>query len=246
MISSRQLLYLLAIFLGSGLTYMLMGMHTPILLPPGDITVAVVSTPLDNQLQEQCFNLFIEKSTEKSEIGSVPWLDDGNVRLICSVLHGELDVLEWGCGGSTVFFSRFVKNWTCIEHVPNWGTKVQEFLKNEPHRDRVSVVVVEPSKFYNAKIPAGSNNDGTYEQFREYIEYPVSLGRRFGLIIDDGRARVEAAQSALSNKLLDEDGVLIIHDWERQWYHKVLKMGFKIYEEDKSSRRKIVALKASS
>ena len=32
--------------------------------------------------------------------------------------------------------------------------------------DKVSVNVIEPTLFYDAKIPAGSNNDGTYEQFR--------------------------------------------------------------------------------
>ncbi len=32
--------------------------------------------------------------------------------------------------------------------------------------DKVSVNVIEPSSFYDAKIPAGSKNDGTYEQFR--------------------------------------------------------------------------------
>jgi len=33
--------------------------------------------------------------------------------------------------------------------------------------------------------------------FREYIEFPGSLGEKFGLIMDDGRARVDAALSII-------------------------------------------------
>ncbi len=32
---------------------------------------------------------------------------------------------------------------------------------------------------------------------REYIEFPASLGETFDVILDDGRARVAAAESAI-------------------------------------------------
>lgn len=35
-------------------------------------------------------------------------LDDATVQLYCTLLHKDLSVLEWGCGGSTVYFSRYV------------------------------------------------------------------------------------------------------------------------------------------
>jgi len=201
------------------------------------------NSPVTPEPVGSCFEQFLQRSKQDSlGVGSMPWLDPENVRLLCSVLHNDLSVLEWGCGGSTVYFSRFVKKWRCIEHVPGWGTKILGYLQTQPHRDRVSVVTVEPSEFYDASIPAGSNNDGTYKQFREYIEYPASLGEKFGLIIDDGRARVDAAESALRNKLLEDNGLLIIHDWERIPYHIVLKKGYKIYKEDKKSPRRLVIL----
>ena len=37
----------------------------------------------------------------------------------------------------------------------------------------------------------------TVEIFREYIEFPPTLQEKFDVILDDGRARVAAAQSAL-------------------------------------------------
>ena len=33
--------------------------------------------------------------------------------------------------------------------------------------------------------------------FREYVEFPASLGEKFDVILDDGRARVAAAESAI-------------------------------------------------
>ena len=35
-----------------------------------------------------------------------PMMDDANVKLVCDKLTPETSVLEWGCGGSTAFYSR--------------------------------------------------------------------------------------------------------------------------------------------
>ena len=36
-------------------------------------------------------------------------------------------VLEWGSGGSTLLFSRYVFSWTSIEHDKNWVTKMHGY-----------------------------------------------------------------------------------------------------------------------
>jgi len=205
----------------------------------------MIPTTTSEPMGEICFTEYRKQVEEKKKnvAGSLPWLDLATVKLFCESLSSHQSVLEWGCGGSTIFFSRFVKKWTCVEHVPSWGQFINKALKNESFSDKVSVNVIEPSSFYDAKIPAGSKNDGTYEQFREYIEFPASLGETFDVILDDGRARVAAAESAIRNKLLKEDGILIIHDWERRSYKVLLERGFYEYKVDKESRRHLGVLK---
>ena len=46
---------------------------------------------------------------------SMPWLDTESASLLCSLLSGNMSVLEWGCGGSTVYFSRYMSviEWGC-------------------------------------------------------------------------------------------------------------------------------------
>jgi hypothetical protein len=60
--------------------------------------------------------------------------------------------------------------------------------------------------------------DGTEPEFRSYIARGASLGRRFGLVLVDGRARVAAGRAVLSAGLLEGGGVLVLHDWQRKEY----------------------------
>jgi len=174
----------------------------------------------------------------------MPWLDTESASLLCSLLSGNMSVLEWGCGGSTVYFSRYVRKWRCIEHVPEWGLKVKKFLELETHSDRVSVDVVEPSLPFTAiNFGAGPVEDGSYEQFRSYIEYPATLGEKFNLIIDDGRARVSAALSVVRNDLMMAGGLLVVHDWERRHYKPILYGDFELVAEDLKSPRQMAVMK---
>jgi len=167
--------------------------------------------------------------------------------LICSSLRKNSSVLEWGCGGSTSFFSRYVANWVCVEHVPKWGKTVQQQLNNQTNRSRVTVNVVEPNNpNFDNSYPAILFNDGTYQEFRDYIEFPKSLKTRFDVIIDDGRARVPVALSVLRNNLLKKNGVLIIHDWERQHYKVLLDQGYDEVASDEESWRHLAILKPTN
>lgn len=106
----------------------------------------------------------------------------------------------------------------------------------------MTVNIIVPSEYYNGK-PQNGRNDGSYEQFREYIEYPGTLTEKFGLVLDDGRARVPAGISAIRNNIIEDDGVLVIHDWVRENYHELLEHGFEVYKLDDQSKQKMAVLK---
>jgi hypothetical protein len=152
-----------------------------------------------------------------------------SVKLVCNLLTPDTRVLEWGSGGSTLFFSKYVKSWDTIEHNVNWISEMQEYTKD-----------LSNVRFHSAKHTwnHAKDSDGSYKEFREYVEVPVHFEnvQSYDIIIIDGRARVECARSVLRNRLLAGNGVVLIHDWERCMYKEILD-SFQVIKEDTSSKR---------
>ena len=107
-----------------------------------------------------------------------------------------------------------------------------------PNQASVHLDVVPPSAPWHSPW-----TEGTYNQFAEYIEKPRQYNRTFDLVIVDGRARVAAAESVLTNHLLrDNSSVVVVHDWERNYYKSLLKL-FRVVREDNSGPRHLVVLR---
>jgi len=187
--------------------------------------------------EEKCMYEYNLTLSFEATMGRTVMLDRGGVELMCSILKPDMDVLEYGSGGSTTFFSQFVKSWTSMEHDSNWEPKVKNTLKMLPWGEKVTHYLVQvdmPSKSF----------EGTEEEYRSYIDKPASLGRQFDLIIDDGRARVGVGRGVVNHKLLAPGGRFIIHDWERKEYKQlVTEVGFTVDREDKVSPRQMALLK---
>ena len=54
-----------------------------------------------------------------SEVPSKPWMHDSEINLIIAFLNKEQSMLEWGCGGSTMLFSKYVKKYYSKIHIFN-------------------------------------------------------------------------------------------------------------------------------
>lgn len=59
------------------------------------------------------------------EIG-YPWLSLGAIMALETIVKPEFNILEIGCGGSTVFFSRRAKSVLSLETDRNWFIKLKE------------------------------------------------------------------------------------------------------------------------
>lgn len=127
-----------------------------------------------------------------------------------------LKVLEWGSGNGTVYFSKFLKKkntnfkWIAIEHFVPWYEKVTAMLKEHNLCDNVQCFLKSPTYQENKNIQEMLDLD-------EYINFPSTLGIKFDFILVDGRKRKECLKRA--STILSSDGVVILHDAERQWYH---------------------------
>jgi hypothetical protein len=144
-----------------------------------------------------------------------PLMSKAEVRMIEEHLRPEMRVLEWGAGGSTMHFSKLVKEYISIESDQNWANYIRVAAK-------VPVHFVPPSGTRPPDGPAfyGLNYRQTY---LDYVTAPkrLNLGK-FDAILIDGRARLFCALEAL--ELLNPDGILVVHDfWPRPRYHLILQ-----------------------
>jgi len=113
-------------------------------------------------------------------------------------------VLEWGSGGSTIALAKMVHSVVSIEHTEHWAREVRKKgLKN------VTVHHVTPNR-----EPDG-REDGTYEQFENYVRLPLRLGHKpgdFHVILIDGRARGACSETAA--KLAIPETMVFMHDYK--------------------------------
>ena len=52
-----------------------------------------------------------------------------SVELLCSYLRPDMEVLEWGSGGSTLYYSKYVTSWYSIEHDQSWSKKILQYIR---------------------------------------------------------------------------------------------------------------------
>lgn len=158
-----------------------------------------------------------------------PWMHDSEIFLVLKHLYYTDTLLEWGSGGSTTYFSHFVKKYYSIEHDEDWYNK----LKSE---------IPSNVKLHHVPWDSPRTIPTQRDQFKTYIEYVDKLNvKQFDKVFIDGRARGWCAEYAL--KYLHQDSIIFIHDfWNRPQYHVV----FEWYEEVASVKdtfQTIVALK---
>ena len=159
-------------------------------------------------------------------------MDPSSVKMLCGLLTPTTRVLEWGSGGSTVFFSQFVESWDSIEHNSQWYKEMGGYTASMAN-----------VRMYTAPHSWNGNDDGTYAEFKDYVELPAKWERQFDVVLVDGRARVPCARSAIYNSLLEPNGIVVVHDWERVQYKVLLLDQFRLVQEDTADRRHLGVLR---
>jgi len=147
-----------------------------------------------------------------------PWMSEEEIKLIEKYLKPEHTALEWGSGGSTAHFAKYVKYWHSIEHNREWYEKVKD---SKP--ENVSLHYVGPD--HRMKQRHGvSSKWPINENFRVYANYPTTLDTKFDIVLVDGRARKWCALEIM--RCIKNDSVVFIHDfWMRadRNYHDVFE-----------------------
>lgn len=147
----------------------------------------------------------------------VPWMRTREIDFMSDLLIKlkPKSCLEWGAGYSSAYFTQSFKHdfkWISIEHDKEWAKYAQSKVTN-PN------IEVHHIPANNLSHHIGIN-DGTYDDYKDYIEFPLQFGP-FDFIFIDGRARTECLKKALT--LLSETGVIVLHDSNRFEYQQTCK-----------------------
>lgn len=122
------------------------------------------------------------------EGNALPWFTYPAIEFIKQLDLQDKEVLEWGAGNSTKFFSKRCKRIYSIEHNKEWFFKVKEF--NLPN-----------------------NNIFHAEANEKYVSTAYEIKKKFDLIVVDGILRDACLQAA--RDLLNESGMIIFDNSDR-------------------------------
>lgn len=163
------------------------------------------------QRRKKILPKIFKKETQK------PWMSYEEIEIIRELLLflKPRNCLEWGAGYSTLFFPKYLgrrAEWASIEHEKTWAEKIKAVNKSK----RVSIFHVEPNRF-----PwTDEHSDGAYADLKDYVNFPA--GDKFDFILIDGRARAFCLEMA--HKILADNGIVVLHDAEREYYHAPLNL----------------------
>jgi len=164
-------------------------------------------------------------------IPSTPLMCKEDINFIESFLSPTDIMLEWGSGGSTMYFAPKVSKYYSIEHDVTWSNTLANNLPNnvEYHFVPNDYPMSEPST--------------RYEEIKTYVNKVDDLGVKiFDKVFIDGRGRSFCSLKILN--YISSTSVVLIHDfWSRECrgYFEV----FKYYDiiDYTSSEEGVIALK---
>lgn len=166
-------------------------------------------------------------------------MESSETDVIKSFLDKDKIMFEYGSGGSTLYFSNYVKHLYSAEHSKEWtdkiDTKIQErniqnitLLYAEPNKAELiknnitEIGITKPPISFkdDMRITFSCNLDEKWaygdsglkmKVFNDYINLINKTKIKYDIILIDGRARGECSINAYPH--LKDNGYLIIHDW---------------------------------
>ena len=128
----------------------------------------------------------------------IPWFSYPIISFLRNRLNNKMDVFEFGCGNSTLWFAEKVKSIKSVEHNKDW--------------------------FENVKIKLPQNAKLIYKDLvygDKYSKEVLSGKNKYHIIIIDGRDRVNCTLNSI--KALQSNGVIIFDNSQLVEYEEATK-----------------------
>ena len=185
-------------------------------------------------------------------------MKEDEIQFFKSYLDDSKVVLEYGCGGSTLEYSKLVKKYISIENVERWYNQI-----NKSTSDNTFMYLESPKESSDEDLEKNAESllSGRYNQggmsgnapswnatsssfnhmdkrdghewhtLINYVNKPIELIDEYGkfdIVLVDGVAREFCAYRA--KDLIKDDGLIFFHDFKRTQYHGVLNF-YEIVEQ---------------
>ncbi len=145
----------------------------------------------------------------------MPMMTDSEKAFLASHLREKFRVWEWGSGASSRWLAERCLFVTSVEHDRGWAVEVINRL-----RDNQALLFFQPGPSF-----LGPPNDGTYDDFRDYVD--SYTGQNIDLVLIDGRARVACARRVAEVASNSTQNILIfLHDCDREEYAPIWEKYF--------------------
>ncbi len=125
-----------------------------------------------------------------------PWMCDPAVEQLEKLVFPGARILEWGSGGSSIFFAERGADVICIEHDRSWTRLVRSELGRRRLSERVTIKHI--------------------DLIADYVGIIDRLDGGFDLVVVDGRRRVECVEKARNRVVAG--GWLVLDDSDREAY----------------------------
>ena len=151
----------------------------------------------------------------------IPWITFSAIDFLKKYLKKNMTVFEYGSGGSTIFFSRYVKEIISTEHDPDWYRKVLKEIEKCGITNWKGYLV-EPEKTVTtlgdfSNPLSYTSKDNINLSFKNYVltieQYPDEY---FDLVLIDGRARPSCLYHCLNK--VKRGGCIMLDNSDREYY----------------------------
>jgi hypothetical protein len=157
-------------------------------------------------IEDGWFRSFNKKESVDKNGNPIPWLTYSAIKFIETRLKKEFKIFEYGCGNSTIWFSKKVHSIISVEHDETWMNYVKGRLP-----DNAMVFLYE----------LNNNHD--------YAKSIQNFQKKFHIIIIDGRERNDCVKYCIEQ--LTNDGVIIFDNTQVTDYMEgidfLVNQGFK-------------------
>lgn len=123
----------------------------------------------------------------------LPWYTYSTIAFLVSRLPSDVDVFEYGCGYSTLWWMRRARSVISVEHAGSWAESIR--LMANPNVQLIEVPV---------------------DQEESYATTIESTGKKFDVVVVDGENREACLKIAPHH--LKSDGIIILDNSERSAY----------------------------
>ncbi len=158
-----------------------------------------------------------------------PWTSQASIKAFEKILDKNMVGFEYGSGLSTMFFSKYLKQLTSVEHNEDWYKIVKTKLKDKqvsnvdyhfiPAQKEMTNVEYSFYKDFNL-----TDKDFTIrKEYHNYFSFVSTFPNEyFDFIIVDGRARVECCLNAIPK--LKASGLFVLDNSDRERYKPVFNI----------------------